>query len=219
MSAVLFAVEGLAKRFGDRVLFDGARLELEAGSGYVLTGANGTGKTTLLRIVAGLEPSESGQLAFRAQASPVPDYPEAWRREIVYVHQQPYLFRTTIEENLDYGLARRHMPNAERQERVREALAWAGLADRREVPPHKLSGGEKQRAALARAKVLDPTLLLLDEPTANLDGDARKQVLELVTALCIENHTVVVASHDPEIIRLAILNRLYISDRRVEAGD
>ena len=219
MSASLFSVEGLAKRFGERVLFDGARLELEAGSGYVLTGANGTGKTTLLRIVAGLEPSEGGRLAFRAQASLVSDYPEAWRREVVYVHQQPYLFRTTIEKNLEYGLARRGVPRIEREARVREALAWAGLTERREVPPHKLSDGEKQRAALARAKVLDPTLLLLDEPTANLDGDARKQVLELVTALCIENHTVVVASHDPEIIRLAILNRLCVADRRIEADD
>lgn len=219
MSTPLFLAEGLAKRFGERVLFNGARLELEAGSGYVLTGANGTGKTTLLRIVAGLEPAERGQLAFRAQASAVSDYPEAWRREIVYVHQQAYLFHTTIENNLEYGLARRGVPRIERQARVREALAWAGLADRREVPPHKLSGGETQRAALARAKVLDPTLLLLDEPTANLDGDARRQVLELVTALCIENHTVVVASHDPEIIRLAILNQLCVSDRRIETGD
>ena len=87
------------------------------------------------------------------------------------------------------------------------------------MPPHKLSGGEKQRAALARAKVLNPTLLLLDEPTANLDGVARKQVLELVTALCIDNHTVVVASHDPEIMRLAILNRLHLADRRVKTDD
>jgi tungstate transport system ATP-binding protein len=219
VSAPLFSVEGLAKRFGERVLFDGARLELEGGSGYVLTGANGTGKTTLLRIIAGLEPTERGRLAFRAQPSAVPEYPEAWRREIVYVHQQPYLFHTSIEKNLEYGLARRGVPRIEREARVREALVWAGLAGRREVPPNKLSGGETQRAALARAKVLDPTLLLLDEPTANLDGDARRQVLELVTALCIENHTVVVASHDPEIMRLAILNRLYISDRRVEADD
>ena len=111
------------------------------------------------------------------------------------------------------------MPAAERGEYARDALEWAGLGDRREVPPHKLSGGEKQRAALARAKVLNPTLLLLDEPTANLDGDARKQVLELVTALCIENHTVVVASHDPEIIRLAILNRVHVADGRIETAD
>ena len=219
MSAPLFLVEGLGKRLGARVLFAGARLELEAGSGYVLTGANGSGKTTLLRIVAGLEPAEKGLLAFRGQVFPVPDYPEGWRREILYVHQQPYLFHTTIEKNLEYGLARRGAQRAEREARVREALAWAGLADRSGVPPHKLSGGENQRVALARAKVLDPTLLLLDEPTANLDGDARRQVLELVTALCIEKHTVVVASHDPEIIRLAILNRLLVSERRIEACD
>ena len=191
------------------MLFDGAELALEAGSGYVLTGANGSGKTTLLRIIAGLESAEQGTLAFRAQpAIGNADYPEAWRRDIVYVHQQPYLFHTTIEKNLEYGLARRGMPHASGTRACATRSNGQDLADRREVPPHKLSGGEAQRAALARAKVLNPALLLLDEPTANLDGEARKQVLELVTALCIDNHTVVIASHDPEIIRLAILNRL-----------
>jgi len=106
-----------------------------------------------------------------------------------------------------------------RQLLAREALHWAGLAEREHVPPHKLSGGEKQRAALARVKVLDPTLLLLDEPTANLDGEARLQVLDLVTQLLTESHTVLVASHDPEIQRLAILNRLRIVGRRVENED
>ncbi len=219
MSAPLFSVGALGKHFGQRALFEDLRLELEVGNGYVLTGPNGSGKTTLLRIAAGLEPADRGSLSFRAQASALPAYPEAWRREIVYVHQQPYLFHTSIEKNLEYGLARRRVPPAERQTRVRDALEWAGLSDRRDVPPHKLSGGEKQRAALARARVLNPTLLLLDEPTANLDGVARKQVLELVTALCIDNHTVVVASHDPEIMRLAILNRLHLADRRVKIDD
>ena len=219
MSTVLFSFSQLHKRFGQRVLFEDARVELESGSGYVLTGPNGSGKTTLLRIAAGLEPAERGWLEFRAHAWTIAEYPEAWRRDIVYVHQQPYLFHTSIEKNLEYGLARRGIPPAERSARVRTALAWAGLSDKRDVPPHKLSGGEKQRAALARAKVLDPALLLLDEPTANLDGEARKQVLELVTALCIENHTVVVASHDPEIMRLAILNRLHLVDRTVKYDD
>ena len=67
--------------------------------------------------------------------------------------------------------------------------------------------------------MINPALLLLDEPTANLDGEARKQVLELVTALCIDNHTVVVASHDPEILRLAILNRLRVAERAIKADD
>ena len=219
MSASIFSIEGLGKRFGERALFDGAALHLETGNGYVLTGPNGSGKTTLLRIAAGLESADCGRLSFRAQYAPASEYPETWRQEIVYVHQQPYLFHTTIEKNLAYGLARRGLPGAERQARMRDALAWAGLSDRRDVPPHKLSGGEKQRAALARAKVLNATLLLLDEPTANLDGEARKQVLELVTALCIENHTVVVASHDPEIMRLAILNRLRLADRTIKVDE
>jgi len=218
VSAPLFSLRQLDKRFGQRVLFTDVRLDLESGSGYVLTGPNGSGKTTLLRIAAGFEPADA-LVEFRGQRVLIGAYPETWRREIVYVHQQPYLFHTSIEENLEYGLARRGLASAERKVRAREALEWAGLGDRRDVPPHKLSGGEKQRVALARAKVLNPTLLLLDEPTANLDGDARKQVLELVTALCIENHTVVVASHDPEIIRLAILNRVHVADGRIETAD
>ncbi len=215
MRAPLLRMSGLHKRFGTRVLFDGAELALEAGHGYVLSGANGCGKTTLLRMIAGLEASLHGTLEFRAQPATTARYPEAWRREIVYVHQQPYLFHTTTEKNLEYGLARRGVPPVERQARVREALEWAGLADRSDVPPHKLSGGEAQRAALARAKLLNPALLLLDEPTANLDGNARKQVLDLVTALCIDDHTVLIASHDPEIMRLAILDRLTLAERRI----
>ena len=219
MSSPVFSIEGVAKHFGERALFEHADLVLETGHGYVLTGPNGSGKTTLLRIAAGLEPADRGRLVFRGQLALAPDYPEAWRREIVYVHQQPYLFHTTLERNLEYGLAQRDFPRAERLARVRDALAWAGLGDRCNVPPHKLSGGEKQRLALARAKVINPALLLLDEPTANLDGEARKQVLELVTALCVDNHTVVVASHDPEILRLAILNRLTVDGRTIKADD
>ncbi len=213
MSRVILEVEGVTKHFGERALLEGAGVMLESGSGYVLTGGNGTGKTTFLRILAGLEPAEAGSLTFRGRTAAFDSYPEAFRRDILYVHQQPYLFRTGLLENIEYGLARRNVPSDQRRSKAVAALEWAGLADRHGVPPQKLSGGEKQRAALARARVLEPTLMLLDEPTANLDGEARKQVLELVTSLCTESHTVLIATHDPEIIRLAILNRL-----RIEAG-
>ena len=172
-----------------------------------------------MRILAGLDAVESGQLEFRGLRRPIAAFPEAWRREIIYVHQSPYLFHTSLLGNIEYGLAVRGIEKKRRQLLAREALHWAGLAEREHVPPHKLSGGEKQRAALARVKVLDPTLLLLDEPTANLDGEARLQVLDLVTQLLTESHTVLVASHDPEIQRLAILNRLRIVGRRVENED
>jgi len=219
MRTPLLTVQGLRKRFGARVLFDEAALELQAGHGYVLSGANGAGKTTLLRMLAGLESAQGGTLCYRGQAAPAANMPEAWRAGIVYVHQQPYLFHTSTEKNLEYGLLRRGVAAGERRARVSEALQWAGLADKREVPPHKLSGGEAQRAALARAKLLNPALLLLDEPTANLDGASRKQVLDLVTALCVDDHTVVIASHDPEILRLAILDRLVVADGRVRPDE
>ena len=219
MRPPLFCVEGLRKQFGERGLFDNAALELQAGHGYVLSGANGSGKTTLLRILAGLEGAQAGRLHFRGQTAAPADIPESWRREIVYVHQQPYLFHTSTEKNLEYGLVQRGVAAGERRARVDEALRWAGLADKRDVPPHKLSGGEAQRAALARAKLLNPALLLLDEPTANLDGESRKQVLDLVTALCIDDHTVLIASHDPEILRLAILDRLKVTERQIAAEE
>ena len=215
MREPLLRVEGLRKQFGERVLFDHATLELYAGHGYVLSGANGAGKTTLLRILAGLEGAQDGRLIFRGVSATPAAVPEPWRREIVYVHQQPYLFHTSTEKNLEYGLLQRGVAAGERRARVDEALHWAGLADKRDVPPHKLSGGEAQRAALARAKLLNPALLLLDEPTANLDGESRKQVLDLVTALCIDDHTVLIASHDPEILRLAILDRLKVTERQI----
>ncbi len=216
----LLKASGITKRFGSRTLFDGASLELETGNGYVLTGPNGSGKTTLLRVLAGLDTAEQGSITYRgASADAAASYPEPWRREIVYVHQAPYLFRTSLQGNVEYGLARRGVPSERRRAVAREALAWAGLAAREQVPPHRLSGGEKQRAALARAKVLDPVLLILDEPTASLDGEARAQVLELVRVLIAESHTVLVATHDPEIIGLAILNRLVIAERRIEAAD
>jgi tungstate transport system ATP-binding protein len=219
MSRVLLTVEGVKKRFGERELLKGAGVQLEAGNGYVLTGGNGTGKTTFLRILAGLEAAEAGRLTFRGHAAGFDAYPENFRREILYVHQQPYLFRTGLLENIEYGLACRGVSTEQRRSKAVAALTWAGLSDRQTVPPQKLSGGEKQRAALARARVLEPTLMLLDEPTANLDGEARKQVLELVTSLCTESHTVLIATHDPEIIRLAILNRLLIEDGRIVAEE
>ncbi|HLD09525.1 MAG TPA: ATP-binding cassette domain-containing protein, partial [Methylophilaceae bacterium] len=83
-----------------------------------------------------------------------------------------------------------------------EAMTWAGVQHLAHIPPHKLSGGEKQRVALARARVLNPDVLLLDEPTANLDEKAREQVSTLIKQICDNNHCVVIATHDPELMAL-----------------
>jgi tungstate transport system ATP-binding protein len=194
----LLKLDHLRKSFGERCLLDLDRLEIEAGHAYVVTGGNGAGKTTLLRVLAGLEPAEIEGLQFLGES---PAGTEA-RQRIVYVHQHPYLFNTSMAANIAYGLKARGINGALRQRLVDDAIAWAGVGPLREVPPNKLSGGEKQRVALARAKVLEPRLYLLDEPTANLDGEGRRQAIELVHKLAGEGAGVVIACHDREIIEL-----------------
>lgn len=215
--SVLLQLAGVRKRFGSRNLLDIEHLAIEEGRSYVLTGANGSGKTTLLRMLAGLEPGQAGLLLFRG--TPVgfaPRYPEHLRRAIVYVHQHPYLFHTSLQHNIEYGLRCRGIAGTERRLRVREAIAWAGLQARRGVAPQNLSGGEKQRAALARARALRPELMLLDEPTSNLDKEGRAQTLELLAHLRDERRTVIVACHDQEVIDLAGLTRLHLEEGRIE---
>jgi len=201
VSAPIVLATGLRKAFGPRPLFDIARLEIASGRTYVLTGPNGSGKTTLLRIIAGLDRADAGELRLSGAA--------------VYVHQHPYLFHTSLRHNLEYGLKCRGLPAGERRRRVEDAIAWAGLDARRSTPPASLSGGEKQRAALARARALHPDLLLLDEPTSNLDKEGRAQTLALLAQLRDERRTVVVACHDREIIELEGVAPLRLEDGRL----
>ena len=201
MSVPRVVATGLRKRFGARTLFDIERLEIEEGRTYVLTGSNGSGKTTLLRILAGLERADGGELRLRGEA--------------VYVHQHPYLFHTSLRHNMEYGLRCHGVPAAERRRRTEEAIVWAGLDARRATPPASLSGGEKQRAALARARALRPVLLLLDEPTSNLDKEGRAQTLALLGQLRDERRTVIVACHDEEVIALPGTARLRLDNGRI----
>jgi len=208
---------GLHKRYGARVLFEDARVQFARGASYVLTGDNGCGKTTLLRMLAGLEPAQAGVLRFDGVEAPLARYPEALRRSIVYVHQHPYLFHTTVADNVAYGLRVRGLPRAQCVPRVRDAIAWAGVEHLTGARAHKLSGGETQRVALARARVLEPRLLLLDEPTASLDAAAKRHAIELIERLAGGIASVVVACHDRDIIDLPGMIRLRVEDRRVVA--
>ncbi len=217
MSDPVLELKSLTKRFPQRELLRGVDLALVAGGGYVLMGDNGCGKTTLLRIVAGLEAANGGMLRFEGAAIELGHYPEALRHRLVYVHQQPYLFNTSIAHNIAYGLKMRGVSKRRRELLVEEAIAWAGVGHLGSVLPHKLSGGEKQRVALARAKVLNPRLLLLDEPTANLDSDARRQTLALIETLRHEEVTVMIASHDRDIIAMPHVKRLHLEAGRVNA--
>lgn len=195
----LLEVQGLHKAFGDRLLFEVEQLALERGKSYIVTGSNGVGKTTLLRILAGLESAEMASYVFDGRNIALSEI-VTLAPAVVYMHQHPYLFHSSVAANIAYGLKGGGLSNAEITRRVAAEMAWAGLEAVAKVPPSRLSGGEKQRVALARARVLKPRLLLLDEPTANLDISARRQVVDLIARMGDDNNCVLVATHDRELI-------------------
>jgi tungstate transport system ATP-binding protein len=167
-------------------------------------------------LLAGLEGANADGLVWDGTALALTPYPRLLRANIVYVHQHPIMFSTSVAHNVGYGLLARGLPRAQVAARVDEAMAWAGIAQLRDSDPAALSGGEKQRIALARAKVLEARLLLLDEPTANLDGAAREQVIALIPALIASGSTVVMACHDRDLIGLPGVRRLKLRDGRLE---
>ncbi|MBG7601548.1 MAG: energy-coupling factor ABC transporter ATP-binding protein [Gammaproteobacteria bacterium] len=184
------------KRFGKRHVLIGANIQLSGGACTVLTGPNGVGKTTLLRIMAGLEKPDRGSIDMGLGATRWRRCYAALRTRILYLHQHPYLFDGSVSSNLAYAISDKHN-RCLCQQRIKEALKWAGLTAIAENHAKTVSGGERQRVALARAWLREPRALLLDEPTANLDPEARTRTLELLFRLKESGIALLIASHDP----------------------
>jgi molybdopterin-binding protein len=159
-------------------------LSLPPGRIIVLIGDNGCGKTTLLKLLAGLLKPDGGTITYSDDAPPL------------LVHQRPYLFAESVRANVGWPLKIRHLPRREVRTRVAAALKTVGLShlERRWAP--FLSGGEKQRAAIARALVLSPTILLLDEPTSNIDASSVEVVESVLRRLSATGTTVIMSTHN-----------------------
>lgn len=195
MSAL--SVTGAVKSFGRTAVLCGLSLDVAQGSIAAVLGPSGCGKTTLLRILAGFETPDAGEIRIggRTVASP-----SAWvppeRRNIGFVPQEGALFpHLSVRGNVGYGLGR----SRDRAARVLEVLDLVGLAHLVERMPHELSGGQQQRVAVARALAPRPALVLLDEPFSSLDAGLRADVRDVVrAALCADGATAVLVTHDQE---------------------
>ena len=211
----LIRIEGLRKSFGERSVLNVDSFGISTGRCYALTGDNGAGKSTLMRVLAGLETATVQKFVFDGVAVEFDRYPIWLRRRIMYIHQHPYLFDSTVAKNIAYGLKQSGVSRTEQKRLVNEAIEWAGMTHLADAQAQKLSGGEKQKIALVRAMVLKPKLFLMDEPLANLDTQARQQTMALIEKLCSTEHTVLIACHDGAISSLPGVIRLNLVDGEV----
>lgn len=191
----ILAAHALRRRYGRRDVVDDVHLALTPGEVLAVLGPNGAGKSTLFRMLLLLERADAGRIVFDGRDAS-PGDADANRR-MAGVFQRPYLFDATVARNVDYGLRARGVGARDSATRTRAALDWLGIAHLADARVRTLSAGEAQRVALARALVLEPDVLLLDEPTASLDIAARRRFREDLSRL-VRRHAkaVVLITHD-----------------------
>jgi putative spermidine/putrescine transport system ATP-binding protein len=197
VSAGTLALAGLTRRFGAHAAVEGVSLEVGPGELVALVGASGSGKTTTLRMVAGYEPPDAGQVML--DGSDITNVPPR-SRQFGMVFQHYALFpHMSVEENVAFGLEARGVGKTGRRDRARRALATVGLAHAAPRAIQSLSGGEQQRVALARAFVIEPRVLLLDEPLSNLDPTLRRSMREELRGMLREMQvTALFVTHDQD---------------------
>ena len=182
-------LEDVSLQAGATMILDRLSLAIAPGAPTLIVGPYGAGKTSLLRLCMGLATPSAGRISWAGRTDSKPA-----RRAILF--QRPVMLRRTVAANVGYALAQAGAPRSRRMPRVAALLDRVGLADLAQRPARRLSGGEQQRLALARALARDPEILLLDEPTANLDPAAARSVEEIVLMAAQSGIKIVMASHD-----------------------
>ena len=190
-------IEDLNLSFGETHVLKGVDLTIKQGEFFAFLGPSGSGKSTLLRAIAGFGPTPSGRILI--QGNDIANLPP-WKRDVGMVFQSYALWpHMTVRKNVAFGLEERKMPKHEINDRVEKALDMVGLIDLADRRPSQLSGGQQQRVALARTIVIEPKVLLLDEPLSNLDANLRIQmrrdIRELQQKLKL---TTIFVTHDQE---------------------
>lgn len=186
---------GVEKTYGrskdlKRILCD-VDITLTRGECILLTGKNGCGKSTLLRILSGMLKPDEATVATGIQSSSWKKSRKLLRNKVMYLYQEPFMFDGSVHRNLSYAIS-----GSDTKQKINQALEWADLKHRENTEAKCLSGGEKQRVALAQAWLKQPDVLLLDEPTANMDDTSRKATEALLKQFKESNTALLIASHD-----------------------
>src|SRR6187549_539606 len=208
-------VTGLNKTFGDFVALDNVNVSLPTGQLTALLGPSGGGKSTLLRVIAGLETADSGTVSIAGtDATKLPPQ----KRNVGFVFQHYAVFKhMTVAKNVAFGMEIRKRPKAEVAQRVDELLKLVHLSQFAHRLPSQLSGGQRQRMALARALAVEPSVLLLDEPFGALDAKVRKELRDWLRRLHDDVHvTTVFVTHDQEEALEVADEIVVINEGRVE---
>lgn len=197
----MIKIEHLAKLFGERTVFQDINLQFAAGKVYALIGNSGCGKTTLLNILAKLEPYDKGSISYRGQELKQIKSHHFFKNELGYLFQNFGLLENeTVAANLELGLIGQKLTKQEKKQREEEVLEKVGLdyltLDQK---IYELSGGEAQRVALAKVILKDPPLILADELTAALDPETSQEVMNLLLSLKKPDRLIILATHNPAI--------------------
>lgn len=192
--AVLQRLKHVTQKYDGKIALDDVSLDVRKGEVLSIIGPNGAGKTTLLRIMGLLDKQVGGEVLYRGVKIRKSNAPRL-RDKITMVFQRAVLFNTTVFNNIAYGLKLRGYSSDEIERRIRHALGLVGMEKFSKRRAKTLSGGEQQRVVIARALALEPELLLLDEPTVNLDPTNATIVEEIIRSLK-NNAAVVVATHN-----------------------
>jgi molybdopterin-binding protein len=199
MDKLIFKVRNLKKIYNSKIVLGIDNLDFQEGRIYAIVGPNGSGKTTLLNILNLLEKPDEGQIFFYDQEITNKSNSDTLeiRRRMTLVNQDPFLFHSTVYDNIAYGLKIRSIPSKVQKSRIRSALNIVGLSGFKDRKANQLSGGEAQRVVIARALVIEPEVLFLDEPTASIDQKHIDVVERIIKKIKKEiKTTVIFATHD-----------------------
>lgn len=202
----MIELQHIWKQFGSRIIFSDLNLNFQSGMVYALIGDSGCGKTTLLNMLAKLETFDKGEIVYKEKSLTSLKNEEFYRNELGYLFQNFGLLESqTIRENLELGLIGKEQNKKQEKERLLlqalQAVRLDYLSLNQKI--YELSGGEAQRVALAKIILKDPPLILADEPTASLDPKNSKEIMEILLELRNANRTIIIATHNPSIWKMA----------------